>query len=180
MLVIIFSFLFCLKSCIVTYRKPTLIKMSDHTLLVPPLKEMRVHILTCLLFVSGYFELVRTGKGIGKATDFLLAEENILCRLTELISSSDMNKEILLGPPEICVIYACCDMMNKLLLTATGELLSRLALEKLPHNHPLKDFIGFRYFMIKVNTQMLQNIETTMPDSEGLIERKRKLSTFGL
>ncbi len=149
-------------------------------MLVPPVKERRAHILTCLHFVSGYFELIKTGKGIGKTTDLLLAEENILLQLTDIISSPDNTKEILLVPSEICVVYACCDMMNKLLLTATGELLSKVALEKLPYNHPLKDFTGFRYFMLRMNSQMLQDIEANLSDSDGLIERKRALATFGL
>jgi len=154
--------------------------MSNYRLLVPPVKERRAHILTCLIFISGYFDLIRTGKGIGKTTDLSLAEENILRQLTDTISSLDNNVEILLGVTEICVIYACCDMMNKLLLTATGELLSRVALEKLPYNHPLKDFVGFRYFMLRMNTQMLQEIEANMSDSDILIEKRRALATFGL
>jgi len=154
--------------------------MAQYTVTVPPNKEHRAHILCCLHFVSGYLELVEANAWTGYPSANEIVSEELLQLLVQLFDARGEDEEIILSTNEICTLYACYDIMNKVLLTPSGELLGKVALETVVDNHPLRDFISFRYFMIRMNTRLMEEIQTTMPDMDGLFEKRKQLASFGL
>lgn len=154
--------------------------MAQYNITVPPNKEHRAHLLACLHFVSGYLELIDANAWTGYPATNEIVNEESLQSLAKLINDNGETGEIVLSTKEICTLYACYDIMNKVLLTPSGELLGKLALEKIVDNHPLRDFISFRYFMIRMNTKLMEEIQTTMPDMDGLFEKRKQLAVFGL
>lgn len=154
--------------------------MAQYNITVPPNKEHRAHLLACLHFVSGYLELTDASAWTGYPETHEIVNEESLQSLVQRIHSNGESGKIVLSTNEICTLYACYDIMNKVLLTPSGELLGKLALEKIVDNHPLRDFISFRYFMIRMNTKLMEEIQTTMPDMDGLFEKRKQLAVFGL
>lgn len=155
-----------------------MIKNHTYSVAIPQVPEFRDHIKMTLTFLSTFmlmaevknFPVMGIEKIVTKAQALELHE-----RLKEAANESmDLSTE------DIHTIYAAHYIANKILVSEYDEIIVNEILKRVREGSYLKTFQAFRQHCIVINNHMIKDIETKMPDLDGLAELKEKLTMLNI
>lgn len=153
--------------------------MEPVNYILPQVQEFRRHLCSCLLYVYMF---------IGYNREFDEKEYPYLNALVDIDELQRLRNRIeLMGneylehtKQEVLTIYACHDIMTKLLVTKAGERIAELILEKVKPGSKLKKFKDYRDYYIKINLHMISDIEKNLGTDADLRGLKARLAALAI
>lgn len=151
--------------------------MAHYEIDLPPVPAFRTHINMTLRFVQTYLLAAELRNYPYEAVEKIITKEFALALEEKIIAAGGENPVQLAGK-ELLAVYAAHDISNKVLVSQYGEEIGEGLLQYLSDGHHLKNFIDYRTFCIKCNDHMIKDIDTKMPDLDGLALLKIQLSNL--
>jgi len=146
---------------------------------IPPIPQMRGHIILAVNFLSCYLTMIDAGILDEELPGFI--DRPMLRSITTRLDTAPADERLVVTEEEVRHIYASYLLSSRLLLTAQGEAISEMILKQLPEDHDLKSFEAYRRYMLQCNEHLIKDTEERITvDMKGFDEWKQQLMDWKL
>ncbi len=133
---------------------------TEKIISIPPVPEMRRHVLFSLNYVKAYLFFILADL-ISGDTDPEILNKDELEALIRKIMASDPDKPLIMTETEVKLIYASYVLGVKLILSDQGEYIVEQMLDMLPENYKLS-FEQLREYILQVNSHLIKDAEENL------------------